>query len=456
MAGYDSTLVLQREFHAQPEELYRAWVEPERFRRWFQPIAGVEAERVQLEPRPGGVLTLGFRLPGGGMMEIEGRFRELEPSRLVLDLTRLAPGSACRPTLVTVTIQPGAGTTTLVLRQEGVAEEDRLDFESAWKRCLGRLAGVCQDSLDRFYERLDRQPRFRSRFGGLWPDLSNAEELIAGKQALGVLTAEDAQRFRRWVSDGFVVLERAVSPELVDRLRNEIDAAREKGDSRVACELFENGQRTFRRLEPSLRDVPHKVLDYHGVSRAARDVQFAPAIRRFLGQLFERPALAFQSLLFRWGSEQDMHQDSAYVVLRSPMELVGCWIALEDVVPGSGELQYYVGSHRIPEYLWLGRARSRPYEFDDLDDFLRHVREESERLGCPLQRFRPKRGDALLWHADLVHGGAKRERPELTRESLVTHFCPVNVDPEWLETIPSSPKLEHAPGCYYCHPLVHS
>jgi hypothetical protein len=49
-------------------------------------------------------------------------------------------------------------------------------------------------------------------------------------------------------------------------------------------------------------------------------------IRRFLGLLFERPPLAFQSLLFRWGSEQEMHQDAAYVVLRSPMELVGCWI----------------------------------------------------------------------------------------------------------------------------------
>jgi hypothetical protein len=112
--------------------------------------------------------------------------------------------------------------------------------------------------------------------------------------------------------------------------------------------------------------------------------------------------------------------------------------------------------HRIPEYLWLGRSRSRPYEFDDLGDFLRHVREESERLGCPLHRFQPKKGDALFWHADLVHGGAKREQPELTRKSLVTHFCPLDVDPEWLGQIPSSPKLEHAPGCFYCYPLTYA
>ena len=357
MGGSNSALVVQREFHAQPEELYRAWTEPERLRRWFQPLAGIEAEQVRLEPWPGGTLALGFRLPSGEEVRIDGRFRELEPRRLVLDLARHAPGSARRATLVTVTLEPRAGTTTLAVRLEGVLDEERADFESAWKHCLGRLAGECQVSLDRFYERLDRQPRFRSRFGGLWPDLSNAEELIAGKQALGLLTAEDAERFRRWVRDGFVVLERGVPPELVDRLRDEIDAAWEKGDPRVSLEVFENGQRTLPRLEPGFRDVPHKVLDYHAVSSAAREVQFAPAVRRFLGLLFERPPLAFQSLLFRWGSEQDMHQDSAYVVLRSPMELVGCWIALEDVAPGSGELQYYVGSHRIPEYLWLGRSR---------------------------------------------------------------------------------------------------
>src|SRR5262245_28335816 len=62
----DSTLVVEREFGAQPAELYRAWVEPDRLRRWFQPIAGVEAARVELEPRPGGALALAFRHPSGG------------------------------------------------------------------------------------------------------------------------------------------------------------------------------------------------------------------------------------------------------------------------------------------------------------------------------------------------------------------------------------------------------
>jgi uncharacterized protein YndB with AHSA1/START domain len=445
-------VILQRDFRASLAEVHRAWTDAARLRRWFQPIAGVEAASAEVEARPGGRLALEFgRTPQ--RVVLEGRFQELSPQRIVVELARHDGSGAGRPTRITAALAHAGGVTTLDVRHEGVSEAERAEVEHAWRHCLGRLAGVLGEALDRFYERLERYPRFYSRFGGLWPDLSDAEARIAGKQALGVFTAQDATLFRHWVAKGFVVLEGAVDPALADRLRAEMENAWERGDPRVTVEVFEGGVRSFPRLEPRFRDAPHKVLDYHGISATAREVQFAPAVRRFLGQLFERPLLAFQSLYFRWGTEQDMHQDTAYVVLRSPMELVGCWAALEDIAEGSGELQYYVGSHRIPEYLWFERARARPYELDDDRDFLRHVREEAQRLGCPLQRFRPRKGDVLLWHADLVHGGAKRELPHQTRQSLVTHYCPVNVDPEWLGEIPSSPKLEHQPGCFYCYPL---
>lgn len=449
-----ATIDIQRGFHASVAEVHRAWTDPERLRRWFQPLVGHEARRVSLEARVGGRLALEYLLPGGQEIALEGTFSVLTPERIAFELVRRdASGAAGAPTRVTVTLTQGKGTADLVLRHEGVPEAEQRDIVLSWYHCLGRMPSVFDDSLDRFYGRLERHPRFASDFGGCWPDLTDAEARIAGKQALGQLTAEDAALFRHWREKGFVVLEGAVAPELADRVREEMDQSWTKGNPKVVLEVYEGGTRSFAPLQPRFRDQPHKVLDYHGVSRAARDAQFPPAVRRFLGQLFERPPLAFQSLLFRWGTEQAMHQDTAYVVLRSPMELVGCWLALEDIQEGTGELQYYVGSHRIPEYRWFGRSRSRPYEYEDDRDFLRHVCEESERMGCELVRFRPKKGDVLLWHADLVHGGSKIRIPGVTRQSLVTHFCPVDVDPEWLGEIPSSPKLEHAPGCYYCHPL---
>jgi hypothetical protein len=38
----------------------------------------------------------------------------------------------------------------------------------------------------------------------------------------------------------------------------------------------------------------------------ARSILFAPEILRFVNLVLERPALAFQSLYFRWGSRSQL------------------------------------------------------------------------------------------------------------------------------------------------------
>jgi|ERR1051326_4944088 len=36
--------------------------------------------------------------------------------------------------------------------------------------------------------------------------------------------------------------------------------------------------------------------------------------------------------------------------------------------------------------------------------------------------FHAKKGDALIWHANLVHGGSMRRNMQLSRKALVCHF----------------------------------
>ena len=148
-----------------------------------------------------------------------------------------------------------------------------------------------------------------------------------------------------------------------------------------------------------------------------------------------------------------MHQDTAYVILRSPLEFVGCWIALEDVTEGSGELMYYEGSHRISEYLWGGKCRAMPLNVIDQSEYLKSLHTKSRAMKLPLRRHCPKKGDVLLWHADLVHGGAKITVPGRTRSSFVVHFCPFDNDPAWFAWTRHSGKARHASGGYTCHTI---
>lgn len=449
MPSVTDSLRLERVLPADAAELVDAWLAPERLARWLHLMPDLPPRRAEADANG---FELDYALQPQGTVTLRGRCREHEPARrLVYDLETVSPLRTSR-SQVTFDVVPGGGTTTVRLCHDGLDAEQRSQAESVWRHALGLLVAACPRALDTYFGRFTRTSGHRSPFGGFWPDAEDFEARLARKRADGDLDADDEARFRSWQRDGFVRLERAVPTAVVDALRAEIAADWQRGNPNVTVEL-NDGSNRFPRMEPQFEHVPHKVLDYHAVSANARAVQFAAPIRRFLAQLFERPPMAFQSLLFRYGTEQDMHQDTAYVVVQSPMQFVGVWVALEDVAEGTGELQYYGGSHHIPEFLWLGRGRACPPGYGDHRAFLAWVRDESERRGCPLLRFHPKKGDALVWHADLVHGGSKRELRDRTRWSLVTHYCPVDVDPEWMARTAHSGRLEHEPGAFHCYAL---
>lgn len=271
---------------------------------------------------------------------------------------------------------------------------------------------------------------FRSPFGGLWPDLHDAPRWLEGMHTLGLLDDASAAQFRFWIEHGWVSLPGAVPAADIDALEAAVERVWRDGEPRCYVESFQDRIRVDL-IRPEMRDRPHKVLDLHALLPEARRVCAAGPVLQFLQRLFLRPPMAFQSLYFTRGTGQDMHQDTAYVPVSSPLEFAGVWIALQDVQPGTGELQYFDGSHRIPEFLFHGKWRSKPSS-DPVDEpFLRHVYTESVARGCDLRVFRPRRGDVLIWHADLVHGGSKAIAPGSERRSLVTHFCPVDVAPSW-------------------------
>jgi phytanoyl-CoA hydroxylase len=271
---------------------------------------------------------------------------------------------------------------------------------------------------------------YRSRFGGLWPDLSNALELIAEKQTRRHIAGEDADRLRSWIAQGFVVLPSAVDAELIDQLDAEVDEIW-NGASPHRCfvESWENGVSAIQLAGPGFKDLPVKLLDLYAHSETARRIVFAPSILRFLTLLFEQAPVAFQSLYFRGGSRQDAHQDTAFVKVSSPMRLAASWIALEDIQQDSGELEYYVRSHLLDDYLFEGRHKWMPFKSPEYDAYVASLHTRSRAQGLERRKFRPKKGDALIWSADLVHGGSRDIAPGLTRKSIVTHYCPSDCEP---------------------------
>jgi hypothetical protein len=273
------------------------------------------------------------------------------------------------------------------------------------------------------------RPRFRSQFGGLWTDLSNAHALLVGKVATGAITAYESTLVRQFIDRGFVLLPKAVDVEVADRVLRDYERIVSGEVYRKASYWDATGHHIEAANRENTLELEAKILDMHEASDAAQEAIFSPAIARFLNIIFERPALAFQSLGFLRGSQQGVHRDTAFVRVSSSEEFVASWIALEDIQPGSGELEYYVGSHALPDYLFSGTARWATPGHPEVSGYSDALHAMARDANLEFQQFRPKKGDALIWAAELMHGGSAIENQGQTRKSLVTHYCPVDQHP---------------------------
>lgn len=277
--------------------------------------------------------------------------------------------------------------------------------------------------------------RFVSRFGGLWIDRDDWVDKLGELARSGKISAALVQRVFQFVLNGYVILPRAVSSEIVDQINDDVDNAWRKAPPGVYIETFEpdNAYKIIR-PDPRWRAGRTKLLDLYTYSAAARKAIAAPEVISFLRLIFGEIPRAFQSLNFWYGSQQDIHKDSAYVrVDGNPMALAASWIALEDLEPGIGELEYYEGSHRAPDYLFGGVAKWMEGEAGDFKSeqaqFLASLAADAKKYSHRRTSFVARKGDVLIWHADLAHGGSKIIKPNRTRRSLVTHYCPASLKP---------------------------
>lgn len=280
-----------------------------------------------------------------------------------------------------------------------------------------------------------------NQFGGLWTDQRNALDLVECKFEVGQITADEAAALQFWIENGYVIIKNAIPETILQAALLDFD----KGYSGMLPNLrFECEAAVKSRLpspwQKEMNEHPAKALDLHFQSAAIRDLIFSEKITNFLALLFNAPAFATQSLGFFLGSAQEGHQDSAYVAYSNPLQFCASWIALEDVTIGAGELFYYPGSHRFPNFLYGGKFKSldeakRMNQDTPRGQVAKHVQSLvglASQYGLPKKLLDAKRGDALIWHADLVHGGNPVSK-EVTRKSVVTHYCPKFVSPLYAE-----------------------
>jgi Phytanoyl-CoA dioxygenase (PhyH) len=148
------------------------------------------------------------------------------------------------------------------------------------------------------------------------------------------------------------------------------------------------------------------------------------AVMALLSKLYGRRAFPFQTLNFPIGTQQHLHTDIVHFSSVPERFMCGVWLAMEDIQPGAGPLCYVPGSHKWPVISntivgrrgWESKLESAQVPYHDAWNAL--IAEHKS----PAEQFLPRKGQALIWSANLLHGGSPQTDPRQTRWSQVTHY----------------------------------
>jgi len=199
----------------------------------------------------------------------------------------------------------------------------------------------------------------------------------------------------------------------------------------------------IRSVDPEARNHAYKLNHLYLRDPTVLDVLLSDEVTELAECLLGGPPLLFNSLNMERGTEQPFHFDTFFMPPPVENRMVVFWFALEDLQPGSGELQYYPRSHTIPPYRFSHGGLL--LDWNEVESFDRYIESELSERSLTAERFQAKEGDAFVWHAQLFHGGSPIEDPYSSRSSLVAHY--------WCaDDFPQEMVVEARPGRFMLEP----
>lgn len=148
--------------------------------------------------------------------------------------------------------------------------------------------------------------------------------------------------------------------------------------------------------------------------------------------LFNSETSFYTSLFFEAGSSQEIHRDVSLFWTNPCNLFFGTWLALEGTDSENGPLLVIPKSHKLD---LLDRddirqqAGIKPNRLDEYEDSLWQIYNSKLQNLCSKNNLEIKevhvnKGDTIVWHPMLAHGGKEILDKERTRLSHVVHVVP--------------------------------
>lgn len=181
-------------------------------------------------------------------------------------------------------------------------------------------------------------------------------------------------------------------------------------------------------------------------------------------EFFIPDPVCYTSLSFVEGTQQNIHRDVPHFFSKPIDSFYGVWLALESANLSNGALEYYPQSHKVDvmggrlfAQLELGKtdAPTKDEVFRLLPEYERYCEKQYIKAGLEKKAFIANKGDVIIWHPRLGHGGGDYIVGNKTRYSIVTHWKARNA-PIWMADKFFSLESDDLPNRDYNYKTSHT
>lgn len=236
-------------------------------------------------------------------------------------------------------------------------------------------------------------------------DREDSAQLLPQQKKFTQLDKKTQDSLLKWSQNGFVILESFFQKEEIDLINKEVE------------DLLKNKK---------IKWSKNRILFAIKKSKLLKSVATFPKLKNCIELIMGKEMDLFQSINFYESSQQRTHSDSIHMTTFPHGNIIAVWVALQDVSPEDGPLHYYPGSHKLPYIMnkdfdnLSSATKLGDKSYLDYENKIDQIIKENTHLKKEI--FLPKKGDVLIWHANLLHGAEAKNNPKASRKSMVFHY----------------------------------
>ena len=135
-------LTIEREFNYPPQQIFEAWLDPQKLAIWMGPSDEIQAEAVKVNAVEGGAYSMQFNNEDGSALSLHGVYKTIQRYTLLVFTWIWEPAmdTANSETLVSVEFIPtDTGTRLRLVHQRFGSEDIRDRHHSGWEGTLDKL-----------------------------------------------------------------------------------------------------------------------------------------------------------------------------------------------------------------------------------------------------------------------------------------------------------------------------